>query len=235
MRTKKQHERLYLEAFLHQVGWQHYRIVGEPDPPDFLLDTGDGILAVEVTQLYKDEGPRGSPVRAAEGERLEFLRNLAGEYYSQSGKPLLVKAMLPGIPAPTAIASVAAQLHQCRPKVAWETSEFEAPVSSPGEARFYIRALPDEAGPYSRWECSTDAVGWVRALSHELIAERIQQKATRLQAYLKTADRAMLLLVADRLLNSGKLDFSPTGTLLPSCGFWEVHLVLFPLRSHRVA
>src|SRR5688500_14015224 len=52
-RLKKDTERLYLESFLNQVGWQHCRIVGEPDPPDFLLDTDDGVLAVEVTQLYR--------------------------------------------------------------------------------------------------------------------------------------------------------------------------------------
>ncbi len=235
MNLKRQRERLYLEAFLGQIGWHHHRIAWGPDPPDFLLETGDEIIAVEMTQLYKDEGLRGSPVKAAEGERAKFLRQLASEYYAQGGRPLLVKAMVPGIPDPRAVAALAARLHECRPTVAWDTTEFEAKVGGLEHARFYLRALPDEQARYSRWECITDAVGWVRPLSVELIAERIQEKAEKLQEYLKAADRVMLLLVADRLLNSGKLEFAPTGTRLPTCGFSEVHLLMFPLRTYQVA
>jgi hypothetical protein len=73
LERKRALERTYMEAFLthpSRVGWQ---IREHIDEPDFLVDTSNGLIGVEITTINKDEGEGGSPLREAEAARAQSL------------------------------------------------------------------------------------------------------------------------------------------------------------------
>src|SRR5688500_9875110 len=111
--TKKQLERLYLDHFLNLAHWDFP--VEEHEAPDFLLRTAAGLLGVEVTRFFKNEGPRGSLSKEREVRRAAFLRELASEYYASGGRPLHVKLLWDGMPGNDVTSDVINRLHHERP------------------------------------------------------------------------------------------------------------------------
>lgn len=95
--------------------------------------------------------------------------------------------------------------------------------------------LPDNEDRYRHWHCISDAVGRVRPVTPKALEEKILEKAVKLGEYRRAAEHTVLLIVADRLRNSGMFQFEPTDTLLDARGFLEVHLFLYPEHTYRVA
>ncbi len=236
MNRKKELERLYVEAFLLGLGcrdWHSRR--DDFESPDFLFDTPDGVIGIEVTTLNVGEGAHGSQMLAAEAEHRKFLRRLAREYYGQGGAPLRVQLLYHGQPAYGFIPSIVATLRRYRPQEAWQPTRFELDDLGGSRAVFYLTSLPETCQGYDRWKCVSDSIGWVRRIRSDVLAARIRSKARHLSRYRNSAERVLLLIVVDRTRSSGMLALPDTGIVVDGCGFTEVHVFTFPAASCRVA
>lgn len=106
------------------------------ESPDFLVSDGQGRFGLEVAQIFRDQCLIGSPAKAAESRRVQYLRRLASEYYSESGLPLLVKANIPDrFDLDTSI--LVDRLKVEHSAVPWTRSQFEMKG-----ATFYLTSLP---------------------------------------------------------------------------------------------
>jgi hypothetical protein len=231
-RSKKNLETLYLERFLELKGWRCSIIARES--PDFLLKGEEGTVGLEVTRLFKDTDEGGSALKEAEVRRSRFLLNLARSYYLANGRPLLLKAILQKVPADQLIPVLVARLKSERPDVTWKRAEVNVSERGRPVAKFFLTSIPDELIGYDKWLSIGDAVGWMHTATPESLTTRILEKASRLPEYKKAVDQVVLLIVADRIKNSGKIHFQ-SDEKLDSAGFSEVHFLSFPDETCRVA
>lgn len=226
--ASKVQERIFVEGFLQHLG-PKYVILEERESPDFLMSDGQETFGLEVAQIFRDRGPSGSPSRAAESRRVRFLRRLASTYYSRSGSPLHVQAVVPDRFEADTVA-LADQLKAARPRDAWAEARLE--VSG---AKFRLVSLPAEAGQYSRWVCVNNSVGWQGRLTLEDVEPVMADKALKLPGYRMATDRVELLLVVDATKTSGMVRWSD-GTPSPVArGFDAIHLYVYPYQARRLA
>ena len=230
---KKAIERYYLNQFQKLTGWNYE--FKDFERPDFLARASEGTIGVEVTQLFKDGGENGSTLKRGEVRNARFLHNVAKEYYAKGGKPIRVTALLPATPDADAIPALIRRLERHRPVEEMDQKRFEAELTTGCRSVFYVTSLPMKFTRYLYWDCATDSTGWVARISSDRLSSKIREKAKKLPEYRKSADRVILLIVVDRTKNSGMLEFDEGTTPLPNCGFDEVHLLIDPLKSSRIA
>lgn len=60
------------------------------EEPDFLIDAGNSILGIEVTDLYRSPQPGKLPEQATEGGREKCVNRVQQLYEAEDGPPLLV-------------------------------------------------------------------------------------------------------------------------------------------------
>jgi hypothetical protein len=86
-----------------------------------------------------------------------------------------------------------------------QLSEFEQKRIEPyNGCVIYVRRLPDYLGEYKRWNYVSDKVGWVSNINKDVIDKVIVGKAKNLPKYATNISDVRLLLVSDRIFNSGK-------------------------------
>lgn len=226
-------ERIYLDAFIKIVGWSVDEIA-ETEAPDFVLTVAGRELGVEVRQVFKEEGRKGSPIRRDERERAEFLVEAARQYYALGGRPIYVKVLTRGpwyLGEPGAFAR---RLLTAVLGAEFKDVEVGQPWA-PDEPHAVVMPLPSAAGPYSRWLCVGDSVGWVRQVAWTDVEAFVREKATRLDAYRERVNDVVLLLVAARSSESSMLQYADAEMSGESLGFsavyWHEHLI----RSIRIA
>lgn len=222
-------ERIFVEGFLEHIQ-QDFHFVTERESPDFVLSDARGKFGLEVAQVFRDRSEAGSPSKAAESRRSDYLRRLASDYYSHSGLPLLVQARIPDkfkgdLPA------LSGRLMAERNDEPWRSSEFTLGLYT----TFYLTPLPDEAGRYSRWVCVNNSVGWRGWLSADDIALTIEDKSQKLPKYRDAIDRISLLLVVDLTQTSGMLRWPDETVPTKARGFDAVYVYLHPLKARRLA
>ncbi len=97
----------------------------------------------------------------------------------------------------------------------------------------YIRRLPLNGGEYKRWQYVTDKVGWIRRIFAAQLESRIQEKAKKLKKYKKNISDVRLLLVSNKIFNSGKTKLEEKkGVKL--FGFDEVYYLSYPDQITRL-
>jgi hypothetical protein len=155
--------------------------------PDFLLNAPNGtVVGVEITSLYKDEGPGGSLQRSREQLRVRTLRTLCDVYYDSGVKPATVSVILPKVLLDEPwIAKLTHRLRMARPSTPWEKKRFRIDLGRNVIATFFITALPDDVGSYNRWTCVNNSVDYRRTASTELLSEKIKKKAEKVPKYWK--------------------------------------------------
>jgi hypothetical protein len=230
---QKSIERDYLDAYLRLTAQQAE--VEHFERPDFILTNSSGRWGVEVTEVLQDSGPHGSLVRRDEQERARFLARLAKVYYAAGGRPVLLKLTLPRHPSANFADDLAGRMLAERTVV--PEGEQRKCYLRPAveEQPFYLTALTDEFPAYSRWLSIGDGVGWVRSVESATLNSIIATKAGKLAEYRMSVPRVVLLIVANRLLNSGKFQLSTELQTLDALGFEEVYLLVHPLTVHRLA
>ncbi len=227
--ASKNAERLYLEHFLKEYPCFTIEDASKSrEAPDFILRDSEGLIGFEVTQIFRDTSPAGSPSRAAEARRMKFLRKIADLYYP-SGLPILVKAAIPDRPDEDP-STVADALRATRPAVLWQTET----VSFPGDSKYLVTALPAELGSYKRWQCLNNHIGWVGRLERKTIVDCIQEKSKKLTEYKRAAERIALLLVVDRTVKSGMINPPGPESTFNSEGFSAVYLQIYPNKAARL-
>jgi hypothetical protein len=232
--ASKIQERIYLNWFLESVGWTDCAIE-DKDPPDFLLHVQDRVIGVEVTNIYVDEKKKGSKRREQESYKQKQLRRLAQRYYEKTAVPILVKANMRACTSPIDLDQTVFSLLECAELRVWEEAKVELETCSRGALLLYVRRLPKEFTRYARWICIDNQVGWVQELSNEIIMKAVKKKQDKLVKYRSVCEHTTLLLVADRTLNSGRLEW--TGEPLSAvrdCGFDSVWVLIYPLKVHKV-
>lgn len=76
--------------------------------------------------------------------------------------------------------------------------------------------------------------GWVRNLDYRLLEQTIQEKSGNLEEYRRKVSEVILLIVIDRMNESGKLQW-PAQEMCNSHGFKSVYLHIFPFETHKIA
>jgi hypothetical protein len=75
-----------------------------------------------------------------------------------------------------------------------------------------------------------DAVGWVHTSGDLLLQRAIERKAAKLPTYQKIIQDVRLLVVADGMLNSGKIRVSAEANIDPM-GFSAVYFFSYPVEA----
>jgi hypothetical protein len=229
--ASKVQERIYVEAFLRGIGCQH-AIIEERESPDFLISENGQRFGLEVSQVFRDQAlvdDSGSAVKAVESRRSRFLCQLAADYYSAGGLPLNVHALITN-PVASKDAGLVHQLIRARPAIPWERIRVEIDGAS-----LHLRALPPEAGHYTRWVAVDNSVGWHGLIGPEHILPVIQKKSACLARYRSIATRIELLLVIDTTRWSGMVRWDPASAHPSAHGFDALYLYFHPKGAVRIA
>jgi len=234
--ASKQIERLYLNSFLKSVGWEYSKIEpGEPgESPDFIIYSTHRTFGIEVTQIFKDKPRKGSRKKAIESGRNRFLKKLAQEYYDQGGRPILLKVWMYTLPDQSDTERLLHRLHESVPPEPWDHAKVCFEAGNNKVAEFFITRLPDSTGRYARWTCMNNTIGWVRNLDCQLLEQTIRKKSEKLEKYRRKVSEVILLIVIDRMNESGMLQWPAQG-MCNSHGFKSVYLHIFPLETHKIA
>ena len=221
--SQKKRERFFTEQAIRSLG-ASWIIREERDPPDFIIIEGDHHFGLDVAEIFVgQQSARGSAMKRNESEAHNVLNALRLQYETQTGTNLNVKFV--GRIAPDTLADVVSDL------VALDLP------SKPPDYHAVIEKRPGlEAGLklfvrkslHSDWYSVNDRVGWVTRNPESIIATEIEKKSKKLPQYKAIAgDDIRLLLVADRIKNSGKIAPQPEG-VFEFHGFTAVYLFPYP-------
>lgn len=175
---------------------------------------------MEVREIYPDESIRGSTRKTNERNNIENIKKLSDAYYKQNCAS--IKADLLGDigDQDRLLDAIIAEV----PKL----SEFEQKLIEPYRGCvIYIRKLSDHLGEYKKWRYVSDKVGWVRNIDKQLLERAIAEKAKNLRKYAKNISDIRLLLVSDRIYNSGK-DHLTNKIICNACGFNKIYYLSYP-------
>lgn len=91
----------------------------------------------------------------------------------------------------------------------------------------YITRLPEQFQNYHRWTYIDDQVGWIASLDKGLLERVITQKAKKLVKYRSQISDVRLLIVSNRIYNSGKASLT-SEMLCNAYGFTSVYYLSYP-------
>jgi hypothetical protein len=197
----------------------------EPSPdevswPDLIVTTELGKFGLEVREIYLDESSKGSTKKSNEKNNLKNIKNLADSYYKTNCSS--IKADFWGD------IGHHDQLLNAIIREVEQLSEFEQKRIEPyNGCVIYIRRLPDQLGEYKRWNYVSDKVGWVSNIDKDIIDRVIVGKAKNLPKYAKKISDVRLLLVSNRIFNSGKAHFD-NDIICDARGFNNVYYLSYP-------
>jgi hypothetical protein len=232
--ARKKEEEVYFAtefATRMNLNWLVRASDSEGNAPDLIVATPEGEFGLEHTQVFMGKGDRagGSPARAAEGAR------------ARRGKDIL-EACERKL-AVTLHIQFSSHVYRHTPQREFELDRLsndqivDAVCSLPLSGarlgdRFTVSELDRctiwvKRAFRSRWEFIQDGVGYV-AQSAQPIEAAIADKAKKLAKYrANNLPDVRLLVVANRIRNSGKLIF-PKGTKVDRLGFNRVYFFSYP-------
>lgn len=225
--VSKVQERIYAEKAIEllAVDWTLQDI---PEPLDFEVRTENFRFGLEVRNVFAGgEETYGSPRRRKESINGRLIRSLAERYYAVGGRPITAQFL--GKVADVNVNQVAQQLLVASaPLQSWERTTLHI-----GKVKVILTALPSSAGRYLRWMVVSDRVGWARKVTCEELQAAIDRKKENLSLYRAKYPEIDLLLVADRLLNSGRL-LQDEEIIVNNPGFRRIYFMSYPEAICRV-
>lgn len=204
----------------------------EPSPnevnwPDLIVTTELGKFGLEVREIYLDESSKGSTKKANEKNNLKSIKNLADAYYKANCSS--IKADLLG-----EIGHHDKLLNAIIREVP-QLSELEQKRIEPyNGCVIHVLRLPDQLGEYKRWNYVSDKVGWVSNIDKDFIDSAIVGKAKNLPKYARNILDVRLLLVSDRIFNSGKARLKDDITC-HTRGFNNVYYLSYPEAAWKLS
>lgn len=206
--------------------WEVEASPDEASWPDLIVTTELGKFGLEVRELYLDESNKGSAKKAIENNNMKNINNLANAYYKTTRSS--IKADFSGD------IGHHDQLLNTLIKGVEQLSEFEQKRLEPyNGCVIYIQRLPDQLGEYKRWDYVSDKVGWVSKIDQKVIVMAIAEKAKNLSKYAKKISDIRLLLVSDRIFNSGKAHIAHD-IICDACGFNKVYYLSYPVEVWQI-
>lgn len=224
---KKETERFFVKWFVERIGWDSCEIFDD-EKPDFKIKFPEKIVGVEVTNLYKDERRKGSPIKRNESDRNSWLSKVSEKYYEISKLPLRVQILismgeLDGDPE-----ALSYELAQRNKIEVWKRAEFEFKLTDKCKLKIFFVRLPAKLERYNRWTFIDNHVGFSRAIDKTIIQEKIKGKAAKLPEYKKRYEEVILLIVLDRICESGMFHANTDKIAFDKDGFSSVYLALYP-------
>lgn len=214
-------------AELLNKSWQVQTAPDEISWPDLVVTEDTCAFGLEVREVYLDETTGGSPKKALEAHNRKAVAALAKEYYVRNRVPIKLNLLGGGGEQKDLLHLLADEAGKL---CVWEQKRFES--GDGGVA--YITRLPVEFQGYSRWTSVSDQVGWVATIDQALLESVIEKKAEKLEKYRKNISDLRLLMVSDRIYNSGKARLDST-IQCQSFGFSAVYYMSFPEEAWQIA
>ena len=224
--VSKVQERIYAEAAAKLLS-ADWLLVDIPEPLDFEVRNGAERFGLEVRQVFVDtEASFGSASKRGESKNARAVSALAKRYYTSGGSPISVKFL-------GAISMVEAQaltesMVAAAPTYPGPNVELEAQG-----VKVFMTPLPASWSNYSRWAFVNDKVGWLKEVTATDLQNAVNRKQANLPLYKKKYENIELLLVADRIFNSGKLvEAHHLAVINP--GFRAIYFMSYPESIQRV-
>lgn len=227
--ASKQLERVYVEGFLN--AFPMFELVKEHEAPDFVMRDANGLIGMELVQVFVDAASGGSTTKKRESMRQRTLTELACRYYAIGGRPLKVTATTPTSTLGD-LDSLARRLVAQGPARPWTTKRMR--LGSDGTV-LHLTSLPASAGQYQNWSCASNAVGWVKQSCEDSLLSAILAKAAKLPSYRRAVDRVALLLVADSTQASGMISLSRNDVGSVVEGFDAVYFYRHPIGAVQLS
>ena len=192
--------------------------LSERESPDFLVNVGRQVFGLEVTECHIGiKSKAGSKLRSAESSNENWLNGIREEFGSHASAQIHLRFL--GKASATSRRSLLGALRALNFE--------EAPDFEPVHKRIKGGQFWAFRCPHPSWVFMEDRVGWVSTDANYLQRE-IDVKANKLARYQKVCPSVRLLVVSDRISNSGKLeiasDFAPHLR-----GFEAVYFFPYPL------
>jgi len=233
MTTKYQKKREIM--FAKETGkllGESWDIKSSPDEencPDLIVAAELGKFGLEVREIYLDESKKGSTKKANEKNNQKKIKKLADDYYKTTCSPIPVKVKLLGD------LNCHNQLLNTITREVKQLSPLEQKkIELHNGCSIYITRLPEHFEEYKRWDYVTDMTGWVGYINKDLIQKIIAEKAQNIPKYTREIPDIRLLLVSDRVFNSGKARLA-SNTICDACGFTNVYYLSYPEEACKIA
>ena len=220
--VSKVQERIFVDEAMKLLGVE-WQIIDEGESPDFGINDNGEEFGLEVRQVFVDEVVgSGSSAKKLESDQQRLIQIISTTYYKNQYAPLHVQ--FAGTIAKHDVKNIVEILAKSRPKYFGPESLLEFEKVSVGELVLYLKPLPPSFEKYSRWISVSSRVGWVSEISSSSLQSAVDSKAAKLPSYKVKYEKNVLLLVADRTYNSGRLAGScPIKLLNP--GFHKIYFM----------
>ena len=216
---KKARERFFIEEAAKRLG-KSWNIGPDREHPDFLVADDQQRFGLEVSEIFTGPQDRsGASMKRAESITQQIVNDLRREYEAITDIPLRVKFV--GDLCAQNLASVVPAL--VAEDLAGKPVGHHVVIDEDSGLRVHVtRAFRND------WFSVNDRAGWVDRRPTKRIADAIEKKSRELSTYAKnTGPDVRLLLVADRIYNSGKVILEePTAFDLQ--GFRFVYFFSYP-------
>lgn len=200
--------------------WQVEAAPDEANWPDLIVRVASGIFGLEVREIYLDETKGGSAKKARETYNRELITDLARTYYECSSIPIKVD-VLGKIGQQESFSRVLSD-------EASHLSVFDKVRLEPYYGCVaYVTRLPEQFQNYRRWTYIDDQVGWIASIDKSPLERVIVQKAKKLVKYSSQISDVRLLIVSNRIYNSGKASLT-SEMLCNANGFTFVYYLSYP-------
>jgi hypothetical protein len=223
--VQKKRERFFAEEAARLLGMA-WDLGTDRENPDFVVTEGSEQFGLEIRQIFiGPQGSSGSSLKAAESKTQRIVNELQRQYETIENLPLIVK-FVGDMQADNMTTVLPALLAQDLPsKPLCYRFVHDTTNAHPTRARLRVHVTK---ALRPNWFSVNDRVGFVDRSPHKIIAAAIAAKATDLPRYEVAAGRDVrLLLVADRISNSGKLTLEEDARF-DFHGFRAVYLFPYP-------
>ncbi|MBN1929563.1 MAG: hypothetical protein JW764_08490 [Chlorobiaceae bacterium] len=232
---KKIAEQIYTEWFLKEKGWEDFELV-ESEKPDFILLKSDEKIGIEITNLYKNEGSKGSPIKTQESHNNEWLQEIASKYYNSNNPPIKIDILFKRNQKLIKIDNIVRQIEKNIPSNPADSVEFEIEAENDTFLKLFIMRLPDNDifFRYKRWSFINNHVGLSRIVELSDLKKKIDNKRQKSKKYSKNLDALILLIVADGANESGMFHKDEESIDLSCDEFDEIYFINHLLKVEKI-
>ncbi len=215
----KEHERFFVEKAAKRLGTT-WSLSPDRERPDFLVTEGTQKFGLEVSEVFMGpQSPAGAAMKEKENKTQKAVDALRFEYEEITNIPLRVQLVCDMCAKNMAKVVPALVAEDFASKPILHHADINL---GDGFSAHVTKAFNAE------WFSVNDRVGWVDRDPTKCIADAVEKKSRKLPAYREAAGSDIrLLLVADRIYNSGKLMLKERPAL-DVRGFQVVYFFSYP-------
>ena len=226
--SQKDDERFFAQEAAKELG-KAWRLGPDREIPDFIVTEDGNQFGLEVVEIFSgSQDENGSERKGNESKTQKTVKCLREKYESRD-KTLLIVRLIGNMCSQNLDAVVPTLLAMNLSEEPFDYQDRFEVDEGPGKLIVYVTRSIQHA----RWYCVNDRCGWVDRIPLDRISDVIKKKGKRLPEYQKCSglDDIRLLVVANRIMNSGKLRFDENPNLELQ-GFKIVYFYSYPESIH---